>query len=123
MEAKKAEDPLTILRKAAASAGVQLAIHGQLPEESEYRQFFLVAASEALTNAVFHAGARMLRIELTEAGAQWAMRFTNDGTKPEQSITEGGGLGSLRRKAESIGASMIVERDPEFALTITGRKG
>ena len=123
MEAKKAEDPLLILQKAAASAGVQLAIHGQLPEESEYRQFFLVAASEALTNAVFHAGARMLRIELTEAESQWTMRFTNDGTKPEQSITEGGGLGSLRRKAESIGASMIVERDPEFALTIIGRKG
>ena len=123
MEAKKSEDPLTILRKAAASAGVQLEIHGHLPEESEYRQFFLVAASEALTNAVFHAGARMLRIELTEAGTQWTMRFTNDGTKPEKPITEGGGLGSLRRKTESIGASMIVECDPEFALTITGRKG
>ena len=122
MEAKKAEDPLTILQKAAASAGVQLEIHGQLPEESEYRQFFLVAASEALTNAVFHAGAKTLRIELTEAESQWKMRFTNDGTKPEKPITEGGGLGSLRRKAESIGASMIVDSTPEFALTITGRK-
>ena len=123
MEAKKSEDPLTILQKAAASAGVQLDIHGQLPEESEYRQFFLVAASEALTNAVFHAGAKALRIELTEAESQWTMRFTNDGTKPEQPITEGGGLGSLRRKAENIGASMIVDSRPEFALTITGRKG
>lgn len=122
MEAKKSEDPLTILRKAAASAGVQLEIHGLLPEETEYRQFFLVAASEALTNAVFHSGARMLRIELTEDASQWTMRFTNDGTKPGKVITEGGGLGSLRRKAESIGASMIVDSTPEFALTITGRK-
>ena len=122
MEAKKAEDPLTILQKAAASAGVQLEIYGHLPEETEYRQFFLVAASEALTNAVFHAGAKTLRIELTEAESQWMMRFTNDGTKPEKPITEGGGLGSLRRKAESIGASMIVDSTPEFALTITGRK-
>jgi len=123
MEAKKAEDPLTILRKAAASAGVQLEIRGHLPEETEYRQFFLVAASEALTNAVFHAAAKTLRIELTEAASQWTMRFTNDGTKPEKPITEGGGLGSLRRKTESIGASMIVDSTPEFALTITGRKG
>jgi hypothetical protein len=122
MEAKKAEDPLTILQKAAASAGVQLEIHGLLPEETEYRQFFLVAASEALTNAVFHAGAKTIRIELTEAESQWKMRFTNDGTKPGKAITEGGGLGSLRRKAESIGASMIVDSTPEFALTITGRK-
>ena len=123
MEAKKSEDPLTILRKAAASAGVQLEIHGRLPEESEYRQFFLVAASEALTNAVFHAGARLLLVELTEAESQWTMRFTNDGAKPEKPITEGGGLGSLRRKAENIGASMTVDSMPEFVLTITGRKG
>ena len=120
---KKAEDPLLILQEAADSAGVQLEIQGQLPEEPEYRQFFLVAASEGLTNAVFHAGAKTLRIELTEAESQWAMRFCNDGAKPEKPITEGGGLGSLRRKAESIGAAMIVESDPEFALTITGRKG
>ena len=122
MEAKKAEDPLQILQKAATSAGVQLEIQGDLPEETEYRQFFLVAASEALTNAVFHAGAKTLRIELTEAASRWAMRFTNDGAKPKKPVTEGGGLGSLRRKAESIGASMTVESRPEFALTITGRK-
>ena len=114
---------LVICRKAAASAGVQLEIHGRLPEESEYRQFFLVAASEALTNAVFHAGARLLLVELTEAESQWTMRFTNDGAKPEKPITEGGGLGSLRRKAENIGASMTVDSMPEFVLTITGRKG
>jgi len=122
MEAKKAEDPLLILQKAADSAGVQLEIRGQLPEELEYRQFFLVAASEALTNAVFHAGAKTLRIELLESDSNWSMRFCNDGAKPVKTITEGGGLGSLRRKAESIGASMTVESSPEFALTITGRK-
>ena len=38
-------------------------------------------------------------------------------------VTEGGGLGSLRRKAESIGAAMQVLSEPEFALIITGRKG
>jgi hypothetical protein len=51
------------------------------------------------------------------------MRFTNDGTKPEEPITEGGGLGSLRRKLEGMGALMVVESQPEFALTVTVRKG
>lgn len=123
MEAKKAEDPLMILQKAAASAGVQLMILGQLPEKAECRQLFLLAASETLTNAVFHAGARKLRIDLTETESRWTMRFTNDGAKPEKPITEGGGLGSLRRKTESIGAVMTVESSPEFALIITGGKG
>ena len=123
MEAKKAEDPMQILEKAAASAGVQLEICGRLPEEGEFRQFFLVAASEALTNAVFHAGAGTLRIGLTETETLWTMRFTNDGIRPDKPITEGGGLGSLRRKAESIGAVMSVTHSPEFMLTITVRKG
>ena len=123
MEAKKAEDPLQILQKAADSAGVRLVLRGRLAEGSEYRQFFLVAASEALTNAVFHAGAGTLSIDLTETDDQWSMRFANDGKKPTKPITEGGGLGSLRRKAEAIGAAMGVECTPEFTLTITGRKG
>lgn len=123
MEAKKAEDPLQILRKAAASAHVRLEICGSLPENAEYRQLFLLAASETLTNAVFHAGARTLTIDLTETNSHWTMRFTNDGAIPEKTITEGGGLSSLRRKAESMGASMTVDSTPEFALTITGRRG
>ena len=123
MEGNKTEDPLRILQKAAKSAGVQLSIRGQLPQKLEYRRFFLVAASEALTNAVFHAGARTLTVDLTETEDHWKMCFTNDGTRPEKTIIEGGGLGSLRRKAESIGATMRVLSQSEFALIITGRKG
>ena len=100
-----------------------LCIRGQLPQKPEYRRFFLVAASEALTNAVFHAGARTLTVELSETEDHWTMCFTNDGSRPEKPVTEGGGLGSLRRKAESIGAAMQVLSEHEFALIITGRKG
>ena len=123
MENKKQEDPLRILEQAARNAGVELNIRGDLPEQMEYRQFFLLAASEALTNAVFHAGAQKLNIVLSAEGAQWTMHFTNDGERPATTITEGGGLGSLRRKAEEIGASMTVQSSPEYALTITGWKG
>ena len=123
MEAKKSEDPLQILGKAVASAGVKLVISGNLYEDNEYRQFFLLAASEALANAVFHADAKSLYIHLRETSTHWIMEFTNDGAKPSKPITEGGGLSSLRHKAESIGASMKVESEPEYILTITGRKG
>ena len=123
MVENRAEDPLRILQKAAKSAGVMLCIRGELPQQPEYRRFFLVAASEALTNAVFHAGARTLTVELSETEDHWTMCFTNDGSRPEKPVTEGGGLGSLRRKAESIGAAMQVLSESEFALIITGRKG
>ena len=123
MVENQSEDPLRILQKAAKSAGVQLSIRGQLPQKPEYRRFFLVAASEALTNAVFHAGARTHTVELSGTEDHWTMCFTNYGSRPEKPVTEGGGLGSLRRKAESIGAAMQVLSEPEFALIITGRKG
>ena len=114
---------MQILRKAADSAGVRLNILGQMPEDSEYRQVFLWAASESLTNAVFHAGARTLNVCLTDNSNGWSMRFTNDGTRPTKPITEGGGLSSLRRKLESMGAAMTVESNPEFALNVTVRRG
>lgn len=122
MESKKLEDPLQILQKAAKSASVELVIRGELSEESKYRQLFLLAASEALTNAVFHADAKTLFIELRQTASRWTMRFTNDGSIPKKPVTEGGGLSSLRHKAESLGAAMRVETSPEFALTITGQK-
>ncbi|MBP3411725.1 MAG: hypothetical protein J6K89_00525 [Oscillospiraceae bacterium] len=122
MEAKKAEDPLLILKKAAASAGVELVIRGELPHDHEYRQFFLIAASEALTNAVVHGDAKTLFIELRGTDTHRTMQFTNDGVSPNQPITEGGGLSSLRHKAENNGFVMTVESTPQFVLTITGRR-
>jgi len=122
MEAQKEGDPLAILRKAAQSAGISLNIIGTLPDKTEYRQFFLTAASEAMTNAVFHANARILRIELTENENGWQMIFSNDGVQPKKPIVEGGGLSSLRRKAEYIGAVMTVRSTPRFAVMFEGRK-
>lgn len=122
MESTKEEDPLRILRKAAHAAGIVLQISGDLPTAMEDRQFFLTAASEAMTNAVFHAGAKTLNIDLGETENTWIMRFTNDGKNPGRPIAEGGGLSSLRRKAEYIGAAMTVKCVPEFILTIECRK-
>lgn len=122
METQKTEDPMGILQKAAKSAGVELVIRGQLWGNAEYRRLFLLAASETMTNAVFHAAARTLTIDLTEDEIHWQIRFSNDGAKPTKPITEGGGLGSLRRRAEGMGAKMEIQSIPEFVLTITGRK-
>ena len=80
--------------------------------------YFLLAASEALTNAVFHAGARKLNIMLSERENQWTMRFTNDGTQPEAPVTEGGGLGSLRKKLEREGGTMTIAGSPDFVLSV-----
>lgn len=119
---QKAEDPIEILSKAAHAAGIRLQIRGELLQDTSYRRLFLLAASEAMTNAVFHANAKNLFIDLTEDTACWEMRFTNDGAVPTGPVTEGGGLSALRHKARSIRADMMVESADIFALILRGRK-
>ena len=45
--------------------------------------------------------------------------FSNDGDRPDGEVTEGGGLGSLRKKVEREGGSMTVNSEPVFQLAIT----
>jgi nitrate/nitrite-specific signal transduction histidine kinase len=122
MEVTKHEYSLDILRRAAKSVGIALCIHGQLPEAAPHRQLFLSAAVETLTNAVLHAKAKTLYIDLSESENSWTVRFTNDGIKPVRIVKEGGGLSSLRRRCEEMGAEMKVESFPVFVLTVTGRE-
>ena len=120
--AQKAEDPIEILSKAAHAAGIRLQIRGELVQQTSYLRLFLQAASEAMTNAVFHANAKNLFIDLSEDGSCWEMRFTNDGAAPVGPVTEGGGLSALRYKARSVRADMTVNSEEGFALILRGRK-
>ena len=112
---------LETLVKTAGAFGVAVAVEGVMPRQ-ERAALYLEAGAEALTNAVRHAGARRLSVCFTETETHTRACFRNDGTAPVGPITEGGGLGSLRRKVETAGGTMTVSARPEFALTITMRK-
>lgn len=113
---------LETMVKTAGSFGVAVEIEGVLPRQERAAQLFLEAGAEALTNAVRHAGARRLSVCFTETDTHTQVCFRNDGPAPAEPITEGGGLGSLRRKVETAGGTMTIATRPEFALTITMRK-
>ena len=85
----------------------------------------LIAAmgAETLTNAVRHAGARQLWIDMEETKTAYCVRYTNDGTVPPSSVTEGGGLSTARRKVEAAGGRMTIETTPRFMLTLIFEKG
>ena len=110
---------LESLKDAAQAAGLSLDIHGSLPNHPKTATLFLFAAMEALTNAVRHADARRLYFEINQTEDMDIARFANDGNIPTAPVTEGGGLGSLRRKTELAGGSMTIETKPAFALVIT----
>lgn len=118
-ESPKNDEPLDMLLKVAHSAGIEVLITGQMPKQEDANRLFFEAATEALTNAVRHADAKTLRIAFLQDNTAYSVCFTNDGSKPQNKIVEGGGLGSLRQKTEQIGGTMEVLYQTEFVLKLT----
>ncbi|MGN1444200.1 MAG: hypothetical protein ACI4XE_10170 [Acutalibacteraceae bacterium] len=107
------------LNEAADAMGISLDITGSLPEsDNTAKSLILIGARECLTNAVHHAKAARLRICIFKENGYNIVEYTNDGILPEKEIAEGGGLSSLRKKAEDAGALMTVESKPRFCLRL-----
>lgn len=113
---------LQMLIQTANAAGVSVEVDGPIPPQAEIEQLFTEAAAEALTNAVRHADARTLYIAFAETDSHYLVTFQNDGRLPENNITEGGGLSSLRRKVETTGGSMCITCHPAYMLTLSVAK-
>lgn len=118
-ELRNSEKPLEMLQRISAATGISTQIAGTLPTSEDVQKLFVEAAAEALTNAISHAGAKTLFVTLTETELSYSASFRNDGMRPNGEITEGGGLGSLRKKLEREGGSMEIKSCPDFELLVT----
>ena len=58
-------------------------------------------------------------LESLDDGEKYIFKFANNGRKPPQKINEGGGLSSVRKKAEQFGGSMKISTSEIFVLEIT----
>ena len=117
------EQPLEQLQKAASATGIRLELKGRLPERKKVYELFIQAAAEALTNALTHAKAKTLYVEFQEEAECYRLTTYNDGALPKGTVTEGGGLSSLRTRTEELGGFMEIAVKPQFILTITIGKG
>ena len=122
-EPQRETDSLASLRNAAKAIGMQVHVNGQLPENAQQRKLIAAVGAETLTNAVRHAGAKQLWIDVEETENAYLIRYTNDGTEPTATVTEGGGLSTARRKIEAAGGQMKLETESRFTLTIIFEKG
>ena len=113
---------LSMLIETAGNFGVLIEAEGKLPEKKDIEKLFLDAAVEALTNAVRHAEADKLFMRLQETDTCYQVCFQNNGKLPDGAITEGGGLGTLRRNVETAGGVMRICCKPGYSLTITMKK-
>ena len=102
----------------AEFAGVQVEIKGTMPCDNIIAELLTSAATEALTNAVRHAEATTLFVEISEFDEYYCATYSNDGNAPTDEIREGGGLGSLRKKIERFEGEMEIQSSPQFLLTV-----
>ena len=114
----KEKDAFDELQQAAKDIGIALQLQGQIPTNSRIKDIALVAAIEALNNALRHADATTLLLAIEETPEEYQIELTNNGSLPEGEIIEGGGLSDLRRKVEGINGQIGIEIAPAFKLWI-----
>lgn len=105
------------LLDSAKTGGVTVKIRGEEPTDGE-AELMYTAMQVCLTNAVQHANATEISVNVWENECSYTVMIRNNGKPPEKKITEGGGLTNLRHRIENSGGKMTVQSLPEFSLVI-----
>ena len=113
------QDEWQIVRNRAEELGVEIIFDGTLPDGELVRHLLLLAIRECVTNCVRHARGNRVFVKVAGDGKQTACAITNNGRAPQQAVTEGSGLSSLRRRIEREGGTMELTDSPRFVLTVT----
>ncbi|MDR2686577.1 MAG: hypothetical protein LBB75_02405, partial [Oscillospiraceae bacterium] len=108
------QDTLDGLRQGFRSIGVKILPEGDLPQDSAKAQLFVDILREGATNAVRHGFATEISVQMDES----RLRIVNNGPPLPGIITEGEGLGGIRKKVEARGGTMRVVSQPRFVLEI-----
>ena len=111
-------DELGFLISSAEKMGLEIIIRGEMPSGSENAYTVISAVRTCLINAVRHADASKMYVDIKRGSDDIEIKITNNGIPPDGEITEGGGLSALRRRAEKNAGTMTVISRPEFAVII-----
>ena len=126
MEAEKTSETKeeTSLDNLAKALKVNLIWDGNGLEElsKKQKELFYSAAQEAIINAVKHAGAKTMKISFAKEKDRICCNFTNDGMIENKNISFSGGLGNLARLGEQQNATLSVNVENEFILSLCFKK-
>lgn len=75
---------------------------------------------EAMTNAVRHAGAARLWVQLSRQAGALLLRVEDDGRAPAQ-LREGNGLAGIRERVAAAAGTLTLGRSPEGSLRLEAR--
>jgi signal transduction histidine kinase len=95
-----------LARRSAVPVDLDVRVAGRLPEQIEVSGYYVVA--EALTNAVKHARASAVSIEVEVAGDALRVVVRDDGTGGAD-LTPGAGLVGLKDRVEAQGGRFLLD--------------
>lgn len=106
--------------------GTIIHMKGNLPKSQEVARLFAEIIRECATNAVRHADARNVYVELLENDEDYSLSIRNDGTPPSVPILEGGGITGMRRQVFELSGEFNIMFWPQLCIYIrvpNSRKG
>ncbi len=110
---KKGDSPDKELIRIANMIGCEVEIRGEPPQERAALLLMYAAVREALTNAVRHAGADRLYVDVRCMGGRYFVTITSNGKHTSAEVREGSGLSGLRQRIEIKGGTMVMRTTPE----------
>ena len=122
MEAEGANDKYATERIKKLAEALKIKLKWQeIPSSLSEKQrvLFYSAAQEAVANAAKHAQAENMTIFFEEGEGKVACFFSNDGRIPVGPARLSGGLANLTRLAAEQGATISVDVDDRFTLSLT----
>ena len=109
--------------------GVEIALDGCLPPREDVADAFVRVVREAATNAVRHAHATRVHVELDyaacvgAAGAGeaclqgcWTLSVVDNGAPLKEGFVLGAGIPGMSKAIEEVGGALTVEREPQFTV-------
>ncbi len=118
---KNEEDGDTFgIDKLAELLGIHVIWTRMLPQETpkKFRELLVMITREAIANAVKHAGAKTITIDMSTTNHALMIVISNDGETPVREVEAGGGLSNIRRLVEAQKGNLQVIVKEQFTLCI-----
>jgi signal transduction histidine kinase len=107
-----------LARRSPLPVRLHIRADGRLPAESEATAYYVV--SEAFANAVKHARASGVDVEVEVAESTLTVRVSDDGVGGADA-SRGSGLTGIRDRVEAVGGLLVVQSPPGSGTALTAR--
>lgn len=112
------KDALDALAKTVPTPAIHVAIAPNVRVDPEQAHALIRCAQEAVTNAVRHAQADNLWLQVTPDGEGVRLVARDDGHSQPSAAAPGSGLLGMRERLEGLGGRLAVRSGPDLGFTI-----